>query len=82
MNEETFYSIAHRRALSFSVICDIHSHIEVSGSVNINVAVACAGLDNRNGSVFYDSLNEVSAASWDKDVHIAIELHESGSSFP
>lgn len=75
MHKDILDSIAHGRALGLGVVDDIHRHVNVCTLVNINVAVALPGLDNRNSRIIYDSADKSAAAARNKQVDVLIQLH-------
>ena len=75
VNKTAFNCIAYRRTLSFSVVHNIHRHIDGSCRININMAVSRTRFNYRNGGVLYHSLDKLCSASGDKHIDISVCLH-------
>ena len=76
MYQKRFAGVAHAYSLSFCIYNNIRSHGKVGGLVHIDMAVACACFDHRNGALAYDRMDQSRAASGDQNVHILIQLHK------
>ena len=76
VDKEAFDSIADGGTLSFGIVGDLNSHIEVGRSINVNVAVSCACFDNRNSCVADNCLNEICTSARNNNVNIAVKAHK------
>ena len=77
-----FGRVADRGAGGLGVDGDSGGHLHVGGGVHIDVAVAGAGLNHRDGGVGHHRADEAGPAAGDEDIHVLVELHQGQGGFP
>ena len=75
MDEQAFRRIAYARALALGVDENILRHLKVGSRINVNVAVARAGLDDGHGRVHDNRADQSCAAARNQHIEIAVQLH-------
>jgi len=78
VDEQRLERVADRRARGLRVEHDVRGHLDVRGLFNVRVAVADAGLDDRDRRVLDHGADQPRAAAGDQAVHVAVQTHEGG----
>ena len=78
VDEQAFRRIAYARALALGVDENILRHLKVGSRINVNVAVARAGLDDGHGRVHDNRADQSCAAARNQHIEIAVQLHHLG----
>ena len=76
MHQQRFGTVADGGALNLGIQDDLGSHRKVSVFVHIDVAVARAGLDDRDSRRLDDGLDERGSAARDEAVHVLVQGHQ------
>ena len=82
MHQQAFAGIANAGTLCFGIDNNAHCFFQVSAFIHINMAVAHTCLNDRNGTVLHNILNESCAASGNEQIQIAIQTHHFVCGFP
>ena len=82
MNDQRLTGVAHADALGLGVENDVGRHLIVRALIHVNMAVAGAGLDDRNGAVIHHRTDQPCAASGNQHVHICTHPHKLGRHLP
>ena len=75
MYKQAFRCVADRDALALGIFQNIHSHGKVGAGIDIDMAVAHAGLDNRNRSRLDNGLNQAGRTARNQHVNETVCLH-------
>ncbi len=76
VDEQGLRRVAHARAVGLGVEGDRHGLVEVGGPVDVDVADPDAGLDDRDGRLAHDGLDEVGTAARDDEIDAAARCHQ------
>ena len=80
MHQQRFHSIAHRRTLHLGIEGNLRCHLHIGSFVDIGMAYACTGLDNRHARITHHSLNQSCAATRNNHIHKAVHMNKVGHS--
>ena len=76
MHYQRFGRVADADPLCFGIDQDAHCHIEVRVLIDVNMAVAGTGLDDRDLAVLHDRADQARSASGDQDIHVLAHCHQ------
>ena len=75
MYKQAFRCVADRDALALGIFQNIQCHRYICAGIDINMAVAHAGLDNRNRSRLDNGLNQAGRTARNQHVNETVCLH-------
>ena len=76
VDEQRLGGVAHAHALGLGVDDDVERLLEIGGLMDVDMAVAGAGLDNGNERLAHAALDEPRTAAGDQQVDDTAEFHE------
>ena len=78
VHEQGLRRIADGNALRLGVVKNVQRHIEIRGGIHIDVAIAGAGFDDRNGGIHDDRADQTCAAARNEHVNETVCTHQLG----
>ena len=75
VNKKGFSGVTDPDSLSFRIDNDLHRRINVGSRINIDMAVSCSRLDNRNGRLFHDCTNQAFAPARNQNINASACAH-------
>ena len=82
VHEQRLGRVAHRRAGDLGIDGDGRRHLHIGVLIDIDMTVAGAGLDDRDGGVLYHRADQAGAAPGDEHVEVFVHPHHGRGGFP
>ena len=80
MDKKRLTGVTYTYPLRFGVDNDIHSHRQICGGIDKDMAVACTGFNDRDRAVFHNGADQTGTSSRDQNIHILVQFHECSGS--